>query len=102
VDWLKGEWRQRGLLKNIQLTISGCLGPCDVSNVIAISDAGSRAWLGNVSEQTQYAALLDWASRSKEAGALLPLPPEFDALRFDPFRSSDGTERSGIQREIAS
>ncbi|SPF38029.1 hypothetical protein SBA4_2120011 [Candidatus Sulfopaludibacter sp. SbA4] len=25
VEWLKTEWRQRGLLKNIQLTISGCL-----------------------------------------------------------------------------
>jgi hypothetical protein len=28
VDWLKKEWRARGLLKRVQLTISGCLGPC--------------------------------------------------------------------------
>ena len=38
VDWLKKEWKARGLLKQIQLTISGCLGPCDVPNVVAISD----------------------------------------------------------------
>jgi len=25
VDWLKKEWRARGLLKRVQLTISGCL-----------------------------------------------------------------------------
>src|SRR3984893_16566915 len=30
VDWLKKEWRARGLLKRVQLTISGCLGPCDL------------------------------------------------------------------------
>jgi len=102
VDWLKGEWRQRGLLKNIQLTISGCLGPCDLSNVIAISDTGGHAWLGNICEQSQYIALLDWATQSKEAGSLLPLPPEFDALRFDPFRSNNGTERSRNQEGIAS
>src|SRR5215831_19519571 len=61
VEWLKEEWRHRGLLKNIQLTICGCLGPCDLSNVIAISDAGERAWLGNVSQHVQYLALLNWA-----------------------------------------
>ena len=39
VEWLKTEWRRRGLLKNIQLTISGCLGPCDVPNVVLIATA---------------------------------------------------------------
>ena len=34
VDWLKKEWRARGLLKRVQLTISGCLGPCDLPNVV--------------------------------------------------------------------
>lgn len=35
VDWLKRDWRSRGLLKNIQLTISGCLGPCGLHNGVA-------------------------------------------------------------------
>jgi len=35
-EWLKQEWRKCGLLKRVQLTISGCLGPCDVPNVVAI------------------------------------------------------------------
>ena len=38
VDWLKKEWRARGLLKRVQLSICGCLGPCDVPNVVAIAD----------------------------------------------------------------
>src|SRR5579862_3329861 len=42
VEWLKNEWRKRGLLKRVQLTISGCVGPCDVPNVIVVtSSSGS-------------------------------------------------------------
>ncbi len=37
VDWLKKEWRARGLLKRVQLTKSGCLGPCDLPNVVTVS-----------------------------------------------------------------
>ena len=88
VDWLKKEWRHRGLLKNIQLTISGCLGPCDLSNVVTISDASGSVWLGNIGHMHQYQALLDWASRSKVAGIFLPLPEELATSRFDPFRPS--------------
>jgi len=86
VDWLKQEWRHRGLLKNIQLTIGGCLGPCDLSNVITILDASGSVWLGNIGHMHQYQALVDWASQSKVAGILLPLPEELATSRFDPFR----------------
>src|SRR5258708_3175753 len=40
-EWLKGEWRRRGLLKRLQLSISGCLGPCDVPNVVVIASETS-------------------------------------------------------------
>lgn len=46
VQWLKSEWRKRGLLKRVQLTISGCVGPCDVPNVVAITSALGTEWLG--------------------------------------------------------
>lgn len=85
VNWLKREWRSRGLLKNIQLTISCCLGPCDLPNVVRISDAYTDAWLGNINRLDQYTDLVEWASRSKEAGGFLPLPEGFKGLRFNPF-----------------
>jgi hypothetical protein len=47
VEWLKGEWRKRGLLKRFQLTISGCIGPCDIPNIVEVtSESGSfdLAW----------------------------------------------------------
>ncbi len=45
VEWLKKEWRARGLLKWIQPTISGCLGPCDIPNVVTISNECGTQWL---------------------------------------------------------
>ena len=86
VDWLKQEWRRRGLLKNIQLTVSNCLGPCDLPNVVRISDAESDTWLGRVEGSGQYEALVEWAVESLSAGSCLPLPEQFALLRFNPFR----------------
>ena len=88
VEWMKDEWKKRGLKRSFQLTISGCLGPCDLKNVITISDASGSVWLGNIGHMHQYQALVDWASQSKAAGILLPLPEELATSRFDPFRSS--------------
>jgi hypothetical protein len=86
VEWLKEEWRRRGLLKNMQLSISGCLGPCDVPNVVRIDTPEERIWLGNIDRAEQYQELLDWATRSKAAGRCLPLPKTFEALTLDPFK----------------
>jgi hypothetical protein len=89
VDWLKQEWRARGLMKRIQLTISGCVGPCDVPNVVVITSASGTEWLGGITDFSQYQALAVWASRSKEKGALLPLPTEFARHTLDPFRGQN-------------
>jgi hypothetical protein len=86
VDWLKTEWRARGLLKRVQLSISGCLGPCDLPNVVTISNEGGTCWLGGITEFEQYRTLVEWASRSRDAGELLPLPKEFLQKTLNPFR----------------
>ena len=85
VEWLKSEWRSRGLRKTIQLSISCCLGPCDLTNVVKVAGPASEVWLGNLQRLEQYARLVDWAAESKAAGALMPLPESFAPHRFNPF-----------------
>ena len=46
IEWLKDEWRKRGLLKRFQLTVSGCIGPCDLANVVEVSSDSGSVWLG--------------------------------------------------------
>jgi hypothetical protein len=73
------------LLKNIQLSISFCLGPCDLTNVVKIAGPATDVWLGNIDRFEQYASLVDWAAESKAAGALARLPEAFEPHRFNPF-----------------
>ena len=85
VEWLKREWRSRGLLNNMQLTISCCLGPCDLTNVVKVSGPATEVWLGNIQRFGQYASLAEWAGESKAAGALAPLPETFEPHNFNYF-----------------
>ena len=32
-DWIKQQWKEHKLSKTVDLTITGCLGPCDLANV---------------------------------------------------------------------
>ncbi len=85
-EWLKREWKQRGLLKRVHLSISGCLGPCDVPNVVAITSSGGTQWLAKLTTERHYAMLADWAEQSKDANRLLPLPKEFCENALEPYR----------------
>ena len=85
VEWLKSEWRKRGLLKRVQLTISGCVGPCDVPNVVVITSAAGSEWLGNIHHLSQYRSLLEWAIKFRDQGVALELPPELQQCRVSPF-----------------
>jgi hypothetical protein len=96
VEWLKKEWRARGLLKRIQLSISGCLGPCDVPNVVTISSESETLWLGGITEFAQYRALIEWAIASKNAAKLLPIPDEFHKHTMHPFREGDSTANLSV------
>ena len=92
VNWMKEEWKRRSLKSAIQLTISGCLGPCDLSNVVSVSSAEGSIWLGTLREFRDYAAILEWAMASKEAGRAVPLPAELSEFEFDPFREARPAE----------
>jgi hypothetical protein len=59
LNGLKSEWRKRRLLKRVQLTISGCVGPCDVPNVVVITGPSGTEWLGNIARVEQYRSLLE-------------------------------------------
>jgi predicted metal-binding protein len=89
VDWLKQQFKERKLIRNVQVTIAGCLGPCDVPNVVGILTAGDgMRWYGGLHAQWQFASLIDWATAVKAAGEPLPLPAWLSAHRLDPFALS--------------
>lgn len=83
VEALKAAWRERRLNPKVQLTLTGCLGPCDRLNVVGILTPEGTTWLGALDAPWHFAALLDWASAVHASRTPLPLP---DALRPHAFR----------------
>lgn len=84
-DWLKARWKELGLKKRVQLTISGCLGPCDLVNVVCIMTPQEQIWLGGLTEHEQYTELEHWAQTVLEKGILVPLPEKLEGYKFTRF-----------------
>ena len=91
---MKQQWKEEKLNKSVQLTISGCLGPCDLANVACVISPQGIQWFGGLQEQWQYGLLLDWAKASRDAGVLLELPAELNRHRFERFAVSEPREQS--------
>ena len=85
VERLKAIWKAEKLNRTIQLTVSGCLGPCDLANVVAVMSAGGTEWFGNLDCGAQYDLFVAWARRCHAAGATLPTPAALRPYRFERF-----------------
>ncbi len=89
VDRIKAAWKADKLNKVIQLSISGCLGPCDLPNIAVVLTPEGTTWLGNLDGDAHYDALIDWAKASTANGAPLPLPEGLEPYRFERFRTHE-------------
>jgi cobaltochelatase CobN len=85
VERLKAVWKDEKLNRTVQLTISGCLGPCDMANVILVMTAAGTEWFGGIDDEAVFEAVIVWARACQAAEALLPLPAAIDACRFKRF-----------------
>src|SRR4051794_30552149 len=80
IDRMKKNWKEAGLKMFLQLTISGCLGPCDLTNVVTILPPYRQIWLGGLTEESQYDALFKWAKESADTAELQKLPESLQKL----------------------
>jgi hypothetical protein len=85
VDRIKAAWKTEKLNRVIQLTISGCLGPCDLANVALVLTPSGSEWFGLIKDDAPFDALLAWARACRAAGKLLPIPPSIIPFRFERF-----------------
>jgi cobaltochelatase CobN len=85
VDRLKAVWKAEKLNRAVQLTISGCLGPCDHPNVALILTTEASHWFGRIEDDSRYEAIIEWARACAVAGAPLPLPEILEPHRLKRF-----------------
>jgi cobaltochelatase CobN len=75
VDFYKDEYKRRGLRRRVQLTMSGCLGPCPVANVVLLVCDGRPLWFQSINSRPLIAALFDYLQQLLAADRYLPPPP---------------------------
>jgi cobaltochelatase CobN len=90
VERIKATWKAEKLNRGVQLTISGCLGPCDLPNVAVLVTASGMEWYGRLDGAAHYDALIDWARACLAIGTALPAPALLAAHRFERFEPEDG------------
>ena len=91
VDMLKAAWKEHGLRRIVQLPVSGCLGPCDLHNVVLLMTEHGQTWLGGLERTADFEPLIDWARAVVEHGPQAPLPESLARYRFERW-NADATE----------
>lgn len=95
VEQVKQWWRDHKLNKTIQLTISGCLGPCDLANVVAIALPWGIEWYGGLTELGEYERLCEWANECHRQRSLLTRPACLESKRFVRFSDAPAEPACG-------
>tara|TARA_B100001564_G_scaffold333422_1_gene321093 strand:+ start:1716 stop:2066 length:351 start_codon:yes stop_codon:yes gene_type:complete len=87
VDELMEAWNKNNLQGSVELTISGCLGPCSMRNVVLLKTDQSLIWLGGLSSDSHYDAVVEWAVDFSQRGNGCEMPEILSSHIFTPNKS---------------
>jgi cobaltochelatase CobN len=85
LDEFKQQWKARGIRRRFHLTISGCLGPCPLANVVLIQFHGQSVWLHSVNNAADVTLIYDYVERMLAADAYLDPPPSLSSRHFQRY-----------------
>ncbi|WP_422923399.1 cobaltochelatase subunit CobN [Singulisphaera sp. PoT] len=95
IDFYKQEYKRRGIRDRVQLTMSGCLGPCPLLNVALVLFDGRRVWFQSINHESQILAIYDYLDRMLAADRYLPPTSELAELAFDYYAWPEEAMLSG-------
>jgi cobaltochelatase CobN len=68
VDTFKREWKERGIRRRVHLSISACLGPCAVANVVLLMFRGSSIWFHSINSDADVIEIYNFIDQLLAAG----------------------------------
>lgn len=89
IDFYKDEYKRRKIRDRVQLTMSGCLGPCPLANVVLLLFDGKPLWFQSINRPGQIVALYDYLERMLAANRYLPPPPDLAECTFNYYTWSE-------------
>jgi len=85
LDEFKRQWKERGIRRRFHLTISGCLGPCPLANVVLILFRGYSLWLHSINHAADVDLIYDYVERMLLEERFLEPPSGLAERQFDRY-----------------
>jgi cobaltochelatase CobN len=102
LEEFKRQWKQRGIRRRFHLTISGCLGPCPLANVVLLVFRGRSVWFHSINSAADVDLLYDYAERMLLARTYLDPPPELAKRFFERYLDEVAADECEFQRATRS
>jgi cobaltochelatase CobN len=91
----KQQWKDRGVRLRVHLTITGCLGPCPLANVVLILFAGESVWLHSINTLEHVTAIYDYLESMLAAEKYLPPPGRLADCHFNRYIFDTAADEHG-------
>jgi len=85
LDEFKRQWKSRGIRRRLHLTISGCLGPCPLANVVLLQFRGHSMWFHSINHEADVNLIYDYVERMLLEEAVQDPPERLASRLFDRY-----------------
>ena len=76
LEEFKQQWKKRGFRRRFHLTISGCLGPCPLANVVLLQFRGRSMWFHSINHAKDVDLIYNYVERMLQGETELDVPAE--------------------------
>ena len=81
----KQQWKKRGMRRRFHLTVSGCLGPCPLANVILLQIHGRSMWFHSINHAGDVDLVYDYVERMLVDETDTEMPAELAVRQFQRY-----------------
>lgn len=85
LDEFKQQWKKRGIRRRFHLTVSGCLGPCTLANVVLLQFGGQSLWFHSINHRADVGLIYGYVEEMLTACRPLDPPQELAARQFQRY-----------------
>ena len=89
LDEFKQQWKQRGFRRRFHLTISGCLGPCPLANVVLLQFRGRSMWFHSINDAADVDVIYNYVEEMLQSEADLDPPAALAGRQFQRYLDAE-------------
>ena len=91
LEEFKQQWKKRGFRRRFHLTISGCLGPCPLANVVLLQFGGRSMWFHSINDPKDVDLIYSYVERMLQGETELEIPVELAGRHFQRYLNEGAT-----------